>query len=175
MLTWSTFWISVFFGLGCIRAWLYSGLIAYCLGMHTASECILPRNAYCLGMHSAAGCIQWPGQPPGRPPGRPAASPLINQYSMRPGGRAGGRAAECIRRPNAFGGRMHSEAVCIPRQYAIKAECNQARMQSISLLPIAYCPRKTHPRSRFSAIGYVKKIRMLSVFHIGLVESSQTL
>ena len=34
---------------------------------------------------------------------------------------------------------MHSEAVCIPRQYAIKAECNQARMQSICLLPIAYC------------------------------------
>ena len=30
--------------------------------------------------------------------------------------------------PNAFGGRMHSEAVCIRRQYAIKAECNQGRM-----------------------------------------------
>ena len=34
---------------------------------------------------------------------------------------------------------MHSEAVCIPGQYAIKAECNQARKQSISLLHIAYC------------------------------------
>ena len=56
-----------------------------------------------------------------------------------PGGPPNASAAECIRRPNAFGGRMHSEAVCIPRQYAIKAECNQARMQSISLLPIAYC------------------------------------
>ena len=30
---------------------------------------------------------------------------------------------------NAFGGRMHSEAVCIPRQYAIKTEYNQARIQ----------------------------------------------
>ena len=48
-------------------------------------------------------------------------------------------AAECIRWPNAFRGSMHSEAVCIRRQYAIKAECNQGRMQSISLLPIAYC------------------------------------
>ena len=55
------------------------------------------------------------------------------------GGSHPGRAAECIRRPNAVGGRMHSEAVCIRRQYAIKADCNQARMQSISLLPIAYC------------------------------------
>ena len=31
-------------------AWLdaFGGLDAYCLGMHTASECILPPNAYCL-------------------------------------------------------------------------------------------------------------------------------
>ena len=72
------------------------------------------------------------------------------QRGPGPGGSHPGRAAECIgrrmhlvaeciRRPNAFRGSMHSEAVCNPRQYAIKAECNQARMQSISLLPIAYC------------------------------------
>ena len=30
---------------------------------------------------------------------------------------------------------------------------------------------KTHPISRVPAIGYVKQIRMLSVLHIGLVES----
>ena len=35
--------------------------------------------------------------------------------------------------------------------------------------------RKTHPRSRFPAIGHVKKLRMLSVLHISLVESSPTL
>ena len=43
------------------------------------------------------------------------------------------------------------------------------------LAPNAWNLCKTHPISRFPAIGYVKKIRMLSVLHIGLVESSQTL
>ena len=40
---------------------------------------------------------------------------------------------------NAYCLRMHTASECIRRQYAIKAECNQARMQSISLSPIAYC------------------------------------
>ena len=47
----------------------------------------------------------------------------------RAGGRAAGRAAECIQRQYAFGGSMHSEAVC-----------NQAQNQTYCLLPIAYCP-----------------------------------
>ncbi len=49
------------------------GLDAYCLRMHTASECIRLPNAFGRRMHSAA---------------------------------------------DAFGGSMHSEAVCIRRQYA---------------------------------------------------------
>ena len=71
-----------------------------------------------------------------------------------PGGRTAGRAAECIgrrmhpaaeciRRPNAFRGSMHSEAVC-----------NEGRMQSISLLPIAYyISIKTNIRLRRSSFA----------------------
>ena len=121
--------------------------IAYCLlpmpgwmhsaaWMHTASECILPLNAFGRRMHSAADCIRrpmrlaWGGSPPPRP-----RAPLRGPTPPAPPSHPG-RAAECIgrrmlRRPNAFRGSMHSEAVC-----------NQARMQSSPNainLPIAYC------------------------------------
>ena len=45
---------------------------------------------------------------------------------------SGGRPHRNQGRP---GGRMHSEAVCISRQYAIKAECNRL---AYCLLPITY-------------------------------------
>ena len=105
-------------------------------------------------MHSAAECIRRPMHSAARPGwlGRGAGGVGPRRGARGRGGSHPGRAAECIgrrmhsaaeciQRPNAFRGSMHSEAVCIRRQYAIKAECNQGRMQSISLLPIAYCPR----------------------------------
>ena len=39
-------------------------------------------------------------------------------YGLLAAERIGRRFAECIRRANAFRGSMHSEAVCIRRQYA---------------------------------------------------------
>ena len=98
--------------------WLdaFGGLDAYCLRMHTASECILPLNAF--------------GGPPGVAPPRPQA-PLRGPTAPAPRPSHPGRAAECIgrrmhsaaeciQRQYAFGGSMHSEAVCIQA-----AECIQ--------------------------------------------------
>ena len=61
-----------FFGIGCIRAWLYSGLVVFGLGcirawLYTASECIRPPNAFGRRMHSAADhCIRRPNAFRGR-------------------------------------------------------------------------------------------------------------
>ena len=84
---------------------LLPNVIAYCLclaGCIRRPGCTLPPNAYCLRMHTAS---------------------------------------ECIRPPNAFGRRMHSAADAFggpPGVAGRPGGSNQARMQSISLLPIAY-------------------------------------
>ena len=70
-----------------------------------------------------------PGPGPMGPPWAGAAGPGGPGPRRGPGGGHRGAqpmggpgpmawAAECIRRPNAFRGSMHSEAVCIQRQYA---------------------------------------------------------
>ena len=130
--------------------------IAYCLlpmpgwmhsaaWMHTASECILPLNAFGRRMHSAAGCIRRPMHSAARPGWLPPGpGPLCGAPPPRPRGPPPRGGRRMHRPPNAFGGRMHSAAECIQRQYAFggsmhsEAVCIQARMQSISLLPIAY-------------------------------------
>ena len=116
--------------------------IAYCL-LPIFTHYLLPITYCLLPSHYLPKQAQVHAMGPG--PG-PLGPPWLGAVPHRgagggatPGGPPNASAAECIRRPNAFSGRMHSEAVCIRRQYAIKAECNQGRMQSISLLPIAYC------------------------------------
>ena len=92
---------------GCIRRpGCILPLNAYCLRMHTASECIRLPNAFGRRMHSAADAF---GGPPGVAP-PPSA-------------------AEYIQRPNAFRGSIHSEAVCIRMQYASKQDCMHPNRQ----------------------------------------------
>ena len=48
-----------------------------------------------------------------------------------------GDPAECIQRPNAFRGSMHSEAVCIRRQYAIKPKIPKSQKIVFALNRVA--------------------------------------
>ena len=89
----------------CLLPIAYSLLpIAYCL--LPIAHCLLHMPGWMLAGRGAGG-----GGAPQRGPG-PGGEPPRAGRRMHP-------AAECIRRPNAFRGSMHSEAVC-----------NQGRMQS---------------------------------------------
>ena len=81
----------------------FGGLDAYCLRMHTASECMLPLNAFGRRMHSAADAF---GGPPGVA-GRGAGGVGPCRGARGREGSHPGRAAECIQRQYAFGGSMH--------------------------------------------------------------------
>ena len=107
---------SVVFGLGCIRAWLYSGLVVFGLG------CLLPI-AYCLFPIAYA----WLD-----------AFGVLDAYCLRMH-----PAAECIPRQYAFRGSMQS------RPNTTKPEYNQARIQP--------SPNTTKPEYNDFTYFYLKK------------------